>query len=326
VLRYHTDLNIGAAPTKTLGADGKGIMHGTYVVDQIRDLNTGELVSVNRMCGTGIFNDPNDFALVLVTAIPLCIFFLTDPARKSLRPFWFVLLLLFAYALFLTSSRGGFLAMLAGLATLFHLRYGAMKSLLLGAVVLPVLLVVFAGRMTTFSPEEGTGMARIQLWNDGLFIFQQSPIIGVGVENFRQFSRHVAHNSFIHGYAEMGLLGGTLFVGAFYFALKGLYDLRQHQTPESENAPSIDPELHRLHPYLIAMLVAYTVGICFLSRNYIVPTYMMLGLALVYMRLRATLAEPAAAPAWSRFVWPQLAGVSGGVLIASFAFVRLFAK
>ena len=76
VLRYH------AAPTSppppppaAKGKDKdpeqkKHAMHGTFVVDEVRDPNTGEITKVNRMCGTGIFNDPNDFALILVTAIP----------------------------------------------------------------------------------------------------------------------------------------------------------------------------------------------------------------------------------------------------------------
>ena len=52
------------------------------------------------------------------------------------------------------------------------------------------------------------------------------------MENYRQFSNHVAHNSFIHSYAEMGLIGGTLFLGAFWFAVKGMYDLRNSGSPQ----------------------------------------------------------------------------------------------
>ena len=75
----------------------------------------------------------------------------------------------------------------------------------------------------------------------------------------------------------------------------------------------------------MATLVAYTIGICFLSRSYIVPTYMMLGLAVVYLRLHATqVAVPM--PAWTFLAWPRLAGISGGFLIASYTFVRMFAK
>src|SRR5207253_2129295 len=129
---------------------------------------------------SGIFNDPNDFALVLVAAIPMCFYWLTDPTQKSLRPFWLMLLLMFGYALMLTHSRGGFLALVAGLLTLFHLKFGGKKTILLGLLFLPLLFFVFAGRMTTISAEDGTGQTRIQLWSDGLTIFLHSPLIGIG--------------------------------------------------------------------------------------------------------------------------------------------------
>jgi O-antigen ligase len=170
--------------------------------------------------------------------------------------------------------------------------------------------------MTTISSQEGTGQSRIQLWSDALIYFRESPLFGIGMDNFSQFSSHVAHNSFIHAYTELGILGGTLFLGAFYFAIRGLYERR---SPSTE----IDPELQRLHPFLMGMLIAYTIGICFLSRNYIVPTYMFLGLAIVYMRLHsAQTANPILT--WNRFVWPRLAGISVCFFVGASVFVRLF--
>ena len=81
--------------------------------------------------------------------------------------------------------------------------------------------------------------------------------------------------------------------------------------------------MRRLYPFLMASLFAYAIGICFLSRSYIVPTYMMLGLAVVYLRLHATQA-PEPILRWNSFVWPRLAGVSFSFLIASYT-VRLSA-
>jgi hypothetical protein len=324
VIRYHADVALPAPPPKVDGVAKKG-PHGTFVIDKVRDPATGQLVDVNRMCGTGIFNDPNDFALILVTAIPMCLYWLTDPTKKALRPFWLVLLLIFGYALMLTHSRGGFLALCAGMLVLFYLRFGAMKTAMLGMLFLPVLLAIFAGRMTNISSDEGTGQSRIQLWSDGLQLLQQSPIVGIGADNYRQFSKHVAHNSFIHCYAEMGLFGGSLFVGAFFLALKGLYELRKKPACAIDEVET-DPELLRMHPFLFGMVVAYTIGICFLSRSYIVPTYMMLGVTVVYMRLRARSAAKIVMPSWLQFIWPKLAGVSCCFLIASYTFVRLFVK
>jgi hypothetical protein len=326
VLRYHGDIALPPPPPK-LKPDGKEAIHGSNVVDQVRDKESGEMVAVRRICGTGIFNDPNDFALVLVVAIPLCLFLLADPTSATLRPIWLGLLLLFGYALMLTHSRGGFLALLAGLGTLAYLKLGVRKALLLALPLCPVLFLVFAGRMTEISADEGTGQTRIQLWNDALFIFRQSPLIGIGVENYRQFSSHVAHNSFLHGYTEIGLIGGTLFLGAFYFAVKGLFDLRGQRQAELAD---IDPELHRLYPYLMATVTAYTIGICFLSRCYVVPTFMILGLAVVYLRLYAQRAGLCATPVLTmpqwRYAWPRLAGVSFGFLAVSYTFVRMFVR
>ena len=44
------------------------------------------MTKVQRMCGTSIYNDPNDLALVLVTGIPICLCWLTDPTKRSTRP------------------------------------------------------------------------------------------------------------------------------------------------------------------------------------------------------------------------------------------------
>jgi O-antigen ligase len=336
VLRYHTDLAkpetieqpVTVDATSASGKPPK--LNGTSVIEKVRDPNTDELVDIPRMCGTGIFNDPNDLALVLITSIPICLYWLTDPRRKAARPLWIGLILLFGYALMLTHSRGGLLALLAGLGVLLHMRFGGAKTVMFGALLLPALLAVFAGRMTSISASEGTGQSRIQLWSDGLLYFRQAPLFGIGMDNYHSVSAHVAHNSYIHCYAELGIFGGTLFVGAFYFAVHGLYRLRSKpaEPPESADAnldvllaeprPPADPEVERLHPYLMAMIVAYAVGIAFLSRTYIVPTYLLLGLAVVYMRLRST----GVMPKWCRLAMGQLAGVSICFLVGAYVFVR----
>jgi O-Antigen ligase len=333
VLRYHASLAYPAPPPPpapvSMEDEGKNKkVHAEAVKEQQPDPETGQLVDILRMCGTGIFNDPNDLALVLITAIPLCLYFLTDSKRKSLRPLWIALILLFGYALLLTHSRGGLIALMAGLLALFYMRFGTAKTVLLGMVFMPMLLVVFAGRMTEISASQGTGQSRIQLWSDGFMFFQQAPLFGIGMDGYSTVSNHVAHNSYIHSYVELGAVGGTLFVGAFYFALHGLFRLKQSPKADAPAAtvggtgdrPDIDPELHRMHPYLMAMLVCYAVGIAFLSRSYIVPTYLLLALAVAYMRLRST----GVTASWGKLIPLRLAGVSCGFLIVAYTFVRMF--
>jgi len=164
----------------------------------------------------------------------------------------------------LTHSRGGFLALMACVGVLLHSRFGMKKTLLLGALVLPVLLVVFAGRMTTISTGEDTAQSRIQLWSDGLTFFQSSPLTGVGADNYTKYSSHVAHNSFIHCYTELGLFGGTFFVAPFTSRCAASTSCGK-PTPRSTGAAAAAPVtardgggLHRRHRLPLAQLCRAT--------------------------------------------------------------------
>src|SRR5262249_36397754 len=145
--------------------------------------------------------------------------------------------------------------LVVGLLILFRARYGWRKSLALGAVLLPGLLLLAAGRTTDLSAASaGTGQERIQVWSIGLDLLKSSPVFGIGKDQFaeRVGDTHlVAHNSFIHCFAELGLFGGTLFLGMFYLGLVSLHQLGK--APEAE----VDPGLRPLQPFLLAVLVAY---------------------------------------------------------------------
>lgn len=321
VVRYHGDLALPEPPAPAVAAAGGNKANGTFVVERIRDRETGEWVAVRRMCGTGIFNDPNDLGLALVVAMPICCFWLGDPERRAFRPAVLGLLALFFYALILTQSRGGLLAFLAMAAVLAASRFGLGRTLVLAALALPPVLVLSASRITTISSDEATAQSRIALWNEGFDHFRTSPLFGIGMDNYHHLSSHVAHNSFIHSYSELGLLGGTLFLGGFYFALRGLWQARPSQLAFEED--DLDPDLLRFHPYLLAMLVAYMVGISFLSLCYIVPTYLILGAVIVYLRL-VQQSQPVPVVDFRRYLLPHLTGVSLTFLFGMYTFVRVF--
>lgn len=324
-VQYHGAVNLPKPPQ----VEGKRAKRGAFVSEKFRDPTTGKMVDVKRMCGTGLFADPNDLGLVLVTGIPICLYWLMRREGGATRLLWLGPLAVFLYALVLTHSRGSFLAMLISLGVLFLVRYGMRRSILVGAVCFPILLAGFAGRMTDFSTSEGTGQSRIHLWNDGLQMFRESPIWGVGMHQFANRARLQAHNSFVHCFAELGLLGGCLFLGAFIFAFVGM--LRIARNPEWLE----DARLREMFPYLMAIFVAFVVGILFLSRAYVVPTYTILGLIAAFLRLvpkrtpvETVQPQPAVvgpSPLILRPVWTLF--VSSVVfLITCEAFVRVFAR
>src|SRR5262249_61139737 len=113
--------------------------------------------------------------------------------------------------------------------------------------------------------------------------------------------RWSAHNSYVHAYTELGLVGGTFFLGAFYLAFEQLRRLRRAA------ATIADPEMRRLGPYLASVVVRYAAGLMSLSRLDVVPTYLVLALPTAY----ATAADPdgskASLPLDGRLVHPGAA-------------------
>jgi hypothetical protein len=307
---------------------------------RVVDRETGEELRIARLRGPGIFNDPNDLCLILVMAMAVCLYRLGDCRSVSsgshraepLRPAGCALALpngclqlamlgLFGYTLILTHSRGGFIALLVGLLVFFYTRFGRWKATLLAGVVLPVLFALFAGRQTSIDLTDrgDTSQARIQHWSEGLAAFRGAPVFGTGTETYGEVASAAAHNSFIHCYVELGLFGGTLFLGAFYLALRGLHRFGSRQVHIR------DAELRRVRPYLMAIVAAYAACMLSLSRAYITPTYMVLGLAEAYLQM-ATAAVPLSPARFGARHVVRLVLVSLAFVAASYLFVRLFVR
>ncbi len=265
----------------------------------IWDYTTGELVGrTPRLCGAGIFNDPNDLCVLLVIGALLALCLLTRPGAGPGRFLWAGPLVVFAWGVPLTQSRGGLLALVAGMSALLVIRVGARRGLLLSALALPVLAVGLGGRMTDIavSDKNDTSNARMQHWSDGLLAVRGALLFGVGQGTYEALAGHVAHNSYVEGYVELGLFGGTLFAGAFAYAVWALVRV----------GPRLDGprarEFRHLRSYLLAVLAALLMGLVSLSRNYSLPTYLLLALAISYLHLVAPHAPRAVPPLSQKLV------------------------
>lgn len=281
------------------------------------DAGTGERQFIPRLRSTGIFHDPNDLAMILTAGVVISLCFLGDPAGGLLRRFWIVPAATFVYAVYLTQSRGGLLALLAALGTLVSFRWGWKRAAWAALVAVPVVLAAFQGRMTSFGEalEGGTGQSRIEIWSEGLQLFKQAPLFGIGHGQYVEEAGHVAHNSFLHCLVELGLFGGSLFLGLFVAALIILHRLRNddefvHRT-----------ELGWMLPYMAAVLVGFAVSMLSLSRAYIAPTYLVMGWMTAYTRLAVLDLRLPILVFDSHFV-RRIAAASIGFLAAAYALIR----
>ena len=133
--------------------------------------------------------------------------------------------------------------------------------------------------MTAISTGEGTAQERIQIWSDGMMLMRDAPLFGVGKDVFDKAIGHVAHNSYLQCFVELGVFGGMFFLGAFYLAISQLFRMgnrRKHTF--------LDPQAARLYPYLFGVVASYAVGMASLTLCYNVPTYTVLALATVFAR------------------------------------------
>jgi O-antigen ligase len=280
------------------------------------DQNTGELLtSYPRLRAVGLFHDPNDLCLVLTTGT------LAGMARSAVagpvgRILWLTPIGLFGYALMLTQSRGGLIGLAAGIGSLAYVRLGPKRGLPLAAAGVLALAAVFGGRQVNINlAGSDTAQSRLQLWAEGLTLLNRNPITGIGAGEYEEEVGQVAHNSFVHAFAETGLIGGTLYVGMFVLAALALYRLPRYATFWAH-----DREFTALRPFVVAMVVAYAAGTFSLSRNYVVPTYLVLGLATAYTRI--ALPDPPAELRVNRALAVRLVLLGIGTLV----FLKLFTQ
>jgi O-antigen ligase len=281
----------------------------------------------NRMYGPGIFQDPNDVCVLIVTAAVLLVGMLADRRAGPARWLFLLVLPVLAYGFYLTQSRGGLLALLIGLGVLLRLRFGWFRACVLGVLGFPLLLWKLGARQTDLSVGTDTGVRRLWLWSDGLVMFRSNPIFGVGWTHYRDHAPQEAHNSFLQVLSETGLFGGALFLGAFFLALWGLYRfVRPVRGPRNQPVlPRIvDPDLAQLYPYLTGAVAAYAMGMMSLTLNELPTTYTILGMACVFQGMAVT--QPAREPLRFDLMLPVRFVVLSLLFLAGiFVFIRLFA-
>ena len=176
---------------------------------------------VLRSKATGIFSDPNDLAATFVAGLALTLSRVIQ-SEKWGRLCYALIAALMVWAIFMTSSRGGLLGLLAVVGGFFFV-YQKNKSVafVLAGFVGVILLVATPGRMTNFDSQESSANSRFVFWDNGIKQLISHPLVGVGYNQFADVNGgFVAHNSFVQCFAETGLLGYFFWLGCIYFCFR----------------------------------------------------------------------------------------------------------
>ena len=254
--------------------------------EEVLNTATMEYERIRRLRFTGLLQDPNEVAVFLSVLSFLCTYQWQSRSYGFLRHLWLIPLAAFMAAIAFTMSRGGLLAFLVGMAVFAVYRFPSVQRIQIGPgryleklspgggravgfllAMTTLALLGFGGRQANIDAKDGSAQGRIELWSDWMMEFRYHPVLGVSPSVSTQTAEadpgegakpkgnvknantdHLAHNSFIQAFADLGILGGICFLGMF---LWGFATLNRYAFGKTQ---ILDPEQKRLQPYLIAAI------------------------------------------------------------------------
>lgn len=277
-----------------------------------------------RLLGVGGMYDSNDMASIMALAFPLAagILIRADKGRPRVAAGLAVVSLVLG--VIATGSRGGTLALVAGAIVFAAGLRGPRAIGIVAAMVIGGSLAWstaspdFQARMMSITNLEDdynytdpTG--RKAVWARGRSYWRQNPIIGVGAGNFpiaeggawsekgTTGKWSTAHNAYVQAFAELGTIGGGIYVAMLLLAGWQVLPFWRARTRGRS------PPWHR--PELLAAMAAFAAGAYFLSHAYFNPLFALLGL--MTLADRVARAEAAAVPDMATARGPEFVRVAG---------------
>jgi O-antigen ligase len=264
-------------------------------VNALSDYHSGKVVVEGyRVMGSigGMFANPNDLAMHLVTVLPIAIALGLSSRNIVLKVVYWAVGTLLVATVTVTYSRGGFLALLA-VVTVLSWKLGRSKRwtvllLLIFGVVLFVSLAPgnYGLRLASiFIPgldPNGSRTARQDLLQRSIMVALRYPIFGVGMGNFhhRGFQELGTHNAYTQVASEMGLFACFIYIKFLVGPLRRLRVIEALTFPTRKGSRH-----YYLAVGLQASLIGFMVASFFASVAYHWYVYYLVGYAVCFRRM-----------------------------------------
>jgi hypothetical protein len=238
--------------------------------------------------------------------------------QRPRRVMWLLVLLIVAPAVWLSGSRSAYVAIVAGAAVLAAVRHhwqATRRHLLLGAVLFLAAMLGASLLVDPKSEAEGSAGQSVDLRSQFLLtsarMFMSAPAFGVGVGRYFErsaefmtpelrdlYGNENAHNYFAQQFAELGLVGGLLFVWLVGVVLT-------HGWRAALRSPD-DVGLHALFAGTAAYVLTCATGHPLLVPEAALPFWAAFGVVAATSSSRVALARP----------W-RAAAVAAGLILAA---------
>lgn len=270
----------------------QGKFDSTYLIAQ----NDDSGAPFYRIKGAASISDPNDFAQLLVSLIPLLFIFWHK--KQLFRNLVLVIVpaSVLIFGMYLSHSRGGVIALLALMAIVGWKRLGIVPSAITASLLFwaTAALGWSGGRSISI----GAGADRMEAWAVGLQLVRANPIFGVGYQRFTEYFEITAHNSVVVCAAELGLFGLFFWVLLVLPSVRSAYTVasttREPELP-MQDAHAILPrrrteeftreQLNHLGSLIALSLTGFLVAGWFLSRAYVMTLFIYVAFAEVVLQL-----------------------------------------
>jgi putative inorganic carbon (hco3(-)) transporter len=272
-----------------------------------------------RLSGVGMLSSANDIAYSMVLVVPFALGLMIQSKGFLLRLVSVFMLSSSLYTIYLTGSRGGQVALAAGLFSWAYFWIESRKKRKQIVIVAALGVFIVASAKAAGYREDASAMGRIESWAAGWDLLKNHPIIGVGKDQFKEFHSLDTHSSYVRAGAELGILGLYAFVGMIYSVYVVI--LRMLNSPENR----------RWRPYFAgfgAFFISYILASAFSTRTYDVVFLICIAFVGVLGRLtqresgevnsEGVLSPKREAGLWDKNVF----GLTIAVLIAWYLFLR----
>ena len=244
-----------------------------------------------------MLGDNNGVAVGMLMVVPILLALYQTIERKIIKYGFLFLVIGVIYRALSTYSRGGFLTFLT-MCIIFWLRSEHKTRTLITIVLIAVLLLPtlpqsFWDRMDTMTNTDGeeresSAASRIYYWELAFEMAKNNPLFGVGHNVYQQEydaydytggrwgNRRVVHSAWFGILSEWGFPGIILFMGIYIYSL--------YLCIQASRKCKKKPEYKSLRIYsnsILTTLIAASVGISFLSFQYLEMLWHFFALAVV---------------------------------------------
>lgn len=235
-----------------------------------------------------VVGDPNYFAASALLCLPLAFYFARSLSRRWMRWYCAAAVLLTLAGITVSSSRGGFLGLIAIIPfMIWHSKRRVLTFILVLVLVGAFLVFMPTSGMDRLlhptSGDQGTGEVRITLWHAAWRMFCDHPFTGVGYARFRDYaSRYLdkdigdlllVHNQYLELLAEMGLPGLLAYLGVLVGTWVALGRMRL-DARRAGAAFLVDAASG-----IQIGLIGYAIAVFFLSANFLRLFWFMVALS-----------------------------------------------